>query len=62
MNAPNKPASSATCVAPVGDDPELCGRPTELCGRPASKLRIVEGVLVRLCEACARELDREVSN
>lgn len=45
----------AACVAPIGDG-------LELCGRPATELRIVEGVLVRLCDTHARELDREVAN
>jgi len=40
------------CIAPIGDDDQLCGA-------PATCERIVEGLLCHLCPACAAELDRD---
>ena len=40
------------CVAPIGDDDQLCGA-------RATCERIVEGLLCHLCPACAAELDRD---
>lgn len=40
------------CIAPTGDDDQLCGA-------PATCERIVEGLLCHLCPACAAELDRD---
>ena len=40
------------CIAPIGDDDQLCGA-------PATCERIVEGLLCHLCSACAAELDRD---
>jgi hypothetical protein len=40
------------CIAPTGDDDQLCGA-------PATCERIVEGLLCHLCSACAAELDHD---
>ncbi|NBW79992.1 MAG: hypothetical protein EBR27_13460 [Betaproteobacteria bacterium] len=42
------------CIAPTGDDDQLCGA-------PATCERIVEGLLCHLCPACAAELDHDAT-